>query len=76
MTQSLTQQAIDVSDLAENLVGSEIIKIAGEINARIAQGEEITNLTIGDFDPSIYALPKALLNEIVAAYEAGHTNYD
>jgi len=75
MTQSLTQQAIDVSDLAENLVGSEIIKIAGEINARIAQGEEITNLTIGDFDPSIYALPKALLNEIVAAYEAGHTNY-
>lgn len=73
--QSLTQQAIDVSDLAENLVGSEIIKIAGEINARIAEGEEITNLTIGDFDPSIYPLPKALLNEIVAAYEAGHTNY-
>jgi len=75
MMQSLTQQAIDVSDLAENLVGSEIIKIAGEINARIAEGEEITNLTIGDFDPSIYPLPKALLNEIVAAYEAGHTNY-
>jgi aspartate aminotransferase len=73
--QSLIQQAIDVSDLAENLVGSEIIKIAGEINARIAEGEEITNLTIGDFDPSIYPLPKALLNEIVAAYEAGHTNY-
>jgi aspartate aminotransferase len=75
MMQSLTQQAIDVSDLAENLVGSEIIKIAGEINTRIAEGEEITNLTIGDFDPSIYPLPKALLNEIVAAYEAGHTNY-
>jgi aspartate aminotransferase len=73
--QSLIQQAIDVSDLAENLVGSEIIKIAGEINTRIAEGEEITNLTIGDFDPSIYPLPKALLNEIVAAYEAGHTNY-
>lgn len=75
MSESAVQQAFTVSDLAENLVGSEIIKIAGEINARIAQGEEITNLTIGDFNPNIYPLPKGLLNEIVAAYEAGHTNY-
>ena len=75
MSQSLTQEVIDISDLAENLVGSEIIKIAGEINARIAQGEEITNLTIGDFDPTIFPLPRDLLNEIVLAYEAGHTNY-
>ena len=75
MSESVTQNAQNVSDLAENLVGSEIIKIAGEINSRIAQGEDITNLTIGDFNPSIYPLPKGLLNEIVAAYEAGHTNY-
>lgn len=73
--ESTLQQVAEMSDLAENLVGSEIIKIAGEINARIAQGEDITNLTIGDFNPEIYPLPKALLNEIVAAYEAGHTNY-
>lgn len=75
MSESLLQDAVTVSDLAENLVGSEIIKIAGEINARIAQGEPITNLTIGDFNPNIYPLPKALLNEIVNAYEDGHTNY-
>jgi aspartate aminotransferase len=75
MSESITQQLPTVSDLAENLVGSEIIKIAGEINARIAQGEDITNLTIGDFNPNIYPLPKGLLNEIIAAYEAGHTNY-
>lgn len=75
MAESLTVQEPLVSDLAENLVGSEIIKIAGEINSRIAQGEEITNLTIGDFNPNMYPLPKALLNEITAAYEAGHTNY-
>lgn len=75
MSESTIQEFTSVSDLAENLVGSEIIKIAGEINARIAQGENITNLTIGDFNPEIYPLPKALLNEIVAAYEAGHTNY-
>jgi aspartate aminotransferase len=75
MSESITQQLPTVSELAENLVGSEIIKIAGEINARIAQGEDITNLTIGDFNPNIYPLPKGLLNEIIAAYEAGHTNY-
>lgn len=75
MSESIAQQSPTVSDLAENLVGSEIIKIAGEINSRIAQGEDITNLTIGDFNPNIYPLPKALLNEIIAAYEAGHTNY-
>ena len=73
--ESTLQQVAEMSDLAENLVGSEIIKIAGEINGRIAQGEDITNLTIGDFNPAIYPLPKALLNEIMAAYEAGHTNY-
>jgi aspartate aminotransferase len=75
MSESLTQEIATVSDLAENLVGSEIIKIAGEINALIASGEDITNLTIGDFDPAIYPLPKTLLNEIVKAYEDGHTNY-
>jgi aspartate aminotransferase len=75
MSQSLTKAASAVSDLAENLIGSEIIKIAGEINARIANGEDITNLTIGDFDPKIYPLPKGLLNEIIQAYEDGHTNY-
>lgn len=75
MSEPIIQEVVTVSDLAEDLVGSEIIKIAGEINARIAQGENITNLTIGDFNPEIYPLPKALLNEIVSAYEAGHTNY-
>lgn len=69
------KQSLDVSNLAEDLVGSEIIKIAGEINALIAKGEQITNLTIGDFNPSVYPLPEALLHEIVNAYKAGHTNY-
>lgn len=75
MSEFTTQEASNVSDLAEGLVGSEIIKISGEINARIAQGENITNLTIGDFNPAIYPLPTELLNEIVKAYQAGHTNY-
>jgi len=75
MSNPVTQAPVTVSDLAENLIGSEIIKIAGEINARIAEGEQITNLTIGDFDPKIYPLPADLLEEIIDAYRAGHTNY-
>lgn len=75
MSESVIQSVPLVSELADGLVGSEIIKIAGEINALIAQGEQITNLTIGDFNPSIYPLPTELLNEIIEAYKAGHTNY-
>ncbi len=75
MSKSIIQSVNRVSDLAENITGSEIIKIAGEINARIANGEQITNLTIGDFNPEIYPLPEELLSEIIKAYQEGHTNY-
>lgn len=63
------------SELAEGLKGSEIIKIAGEVNVLKAKGETIYNQTIGDFDPSVFPIPEALKSAIVAAYEANHTNY-
>ena len=64
-----------VSKMAQTLIGSEIIKVAGEVNAMIAKGEPICNLTIGDFNPSIYPIPDELRQEITLAYEQGHTNY-
>ncbi|MFD2513172.1 pyridoxal phosphate-dependent aminotransferase [Pontibacter locisalis] len=64
-----------VSKMAQNLIGSEIIKVAGEVNAMIAKGEPICNLTIGDFNPSIYPIPEELRKGITKAYEQGHTNY-
>jgi aspartate aminotransferase len=64
-----------ISNLAEGLVGSEVIKIAGEINARIAAGETIYNLTIGDFNSQIFPLPEKLTALIQKAYSDGHTNY-
>ncbi|MFK7781314.1 pyridoxal phosphate-dependent aminotransferase [Psychroserpens sp.] len=63
------------SKLAEGLKGSEIIKIAGEVNALKAQGETIYNQTIGDFDASIFPIPQELKDEIVAAYNNNQTNY-
>src|SRR5437764_617521 len=41
-----------LSTLARGVVGSEILRIAAEIRARKAQGADICNLTVGDFDPA------------------------
>ena len=64
-----------VSALAQNLRGSEIIKIAGEINELKRQGQNIANLTIGDYDSNIYPIPDELKQGIVAAYADNQTNY-
>ncbi len=61
--------------MAAGLIGSEIIKIGNEVNDMIRKGEQICNLTIGDFDPAIFPIPAELGAEITRAYEAGHTNY-
>lgn len=64
-----------ISEMAENLQGSEIIKLAGEIKEKIAQGEEIYNFTIGDFDPKVFPIPTELTDAIIKAYQDGETNY-
>lgn len=66
---------LKVSEMAEHLIGSEIIKLSNEINEKIKKGEKIYNLTIGDFDPKIFPIPALLLNEIIDAYKTGQTNY-
>lgn len=66
---------MQTSKLAEGLKGSEIIKIAGEVNALKAQGEVIYNQTIGDFDASIFPIPQELKKEIISAYNNNQTNY-
>jgi aspartate aminotransferase len=66
---------MSVSVLAQNLRGSEIIKIAGEINELKRQGQNIANLTIGDFDSNIYPIPEPLKAGIVDAYNHHQTNY-
>ena len=73
-----TQQAageLIVSAMAENLIGSEIIKLAGEINEKIKNGEKIFNLTIGDFNPQLFPIPALLKEEIIKHYNLNETNY-
>ena len=64
-----------VSKLAQNLIGSEIIKIGNQVNELKAQGAEIANLTIGDLDSNIYPIPAELKQNIQKAYADNLTNY-
>ena len=75
MTTETVQRKLMVSQMAETLIASEIIKLAGEINEKIKNGEQIYNLTIGDFDPKIFSIPKELEDEIIKAYREKETNY-
>ncbi len=64
-----------LSHLAENLIGSEIVRLGNEINERIKKGEKIYNYTIGDFDPEIFPIPDKLEEYIIEAYKNHYTNY-
>ncbi|MBE2245706.1 MAG: pyridoxal phosphate-dependent aminotransferase [Candidatus Competibacteraceae bacterium] len=64
-----------VSKKAGNLIGSEIIRLAGEINEKIKQGQTIHNFTIGDFNPSLFPIPEMLKERIIYHYQHNQTNY-
>ncbi|MGZ5248347.1 MAG: pyridoxal phosphate-dependent aminotransferase [Flavitalea sp.] len=64
-----------LSHLSETLIGSEIVKLGGEIREKIRQGERIYNFTVGDFDPSVFPIPQELEDGIIEAYRNHFTNY-
>ncbi|MBN8694895.1 MAG: aminotransferase class I/II-fold pyridoxal phosphate-dependent enzyme [Bacteroidetes bacterium] len=77
MSTTAVDQNIDlkVSKLADNIIGSEIIKLAAEVNEKIKKGEKVYNLTIGDFNPKVFPIPADLKKAIINAYDEDHTNY-
>ncbi len=64
-----------VSRMAGGLVGSEILRIAGEVRALKAQGRALLDLTVGDFDPRQFPIPALLATATHAALQRGETNY-
>jgi aspartate aminotransferase len=66
---------MQLSVLSETLIGSEIVKLGGEIREKIRRGEKIYNFTVGDFDPAIFPIPKELEDAIIDAYRKHFTNY-
>lgn len=64
-----------LSQLAETLIGSEIVRLGADIKEMIKSGDKIYNFTIGDFDSSIFPIPKKLEEEIIEAYQNKKTTY-
>jgi aspartate aminotransferase len=76
MTDLLTRCSdTSLSSLAQGLIGSEVLKIAGEIRTLTAQGKSICNLTVGDFSPTEFRIPAGLEELIVEQLRNGQTNY-
>ena len=66
---------LKLSNLAETLQASEIVRLGATIKEKIKQGEKIYNYTIGDFDSSVFPIPAELEQEIINAYKKGYTTY-
>jgi len=64
-----------LSRLARGMIGSEVLRIAAEVRAAQAAGQDICNLTVGDFDPREFPLPAGLVAGVKRALDAGHSNY-
>nr|HRC85904.1 aminotransferase class I/II-fold pyridoxal phosphate-dependent enzyme [Thermoanaerobaculia bacterium] len=61
--------------MASTLVGSEILRIAGEVRALRETGKPVLDLTVGDFSPKQFRIPARLEEAISRALAAGQTNY-
>lgn len=67
--------AARTSRLARSITPSEILRIFREVQALAQSGREITNLTIGDFSPHEFRIPRALEDAVVEAVRAGECVY-
>ncbi len=67
--------SVRLSQLAQGLVGSEILKIAAEVRELVAQGRPLCNLTVGDFSPTEFQVPERLARGVADYVAKGQTNY-
>jgi aspartate aminotransferase len=67
--------ASPLSQLAQTLIGSEIVKLGADIKEKMRQGNKIYNFTIGDFDSAVFPIPAGLEKEIIHAYQQKFTTY-
>ena len=63
-----------VSQMARELVGSEILKISADVRGMIAEGHAICNLTVGHFNLKYFPIPNSFRKSIELALQAGETN--
>jgi aspartate aminotransferase len=61
--------------MADGMTPSTILKMAAEVRALTAQGRQVCNLTVGDFDPTFFPIPSGLREGIETALKFGQTVY-
>src|SRR4026209_1510989 len=64
-----------LSTQVRGLQESGILRITRQVRGMIARGETVVNLTVGDFDPRYFPIPRRLSEAIQAAVARGETNY-
>jgi aspartate aminotransferase len=64
-----------LSIMAHKLAESGILRTTRQVRGMLARGEKVVNLTVGDFDPRYFPIPRKLAEEIQAAVARGETNY-
>ena len=71
------QKSLDasLSRMVRGLQESGILRITRQVRAMLARGETVVNLTVGDFDPRYFPIPKKLSQLIQNAVARGETNY-
>ncbi|MEO8192741.1 MAG: aminotransferase class I/II-fold pyridoxal phosphate-dependent enzyme [Gemmatimonadales bacterium] len=71
------QKSLDaaLSETARGLWESGILRITRQVRGMIASGETVVNLTVGDFDPRYFPIPRKLAQAIQDAVARGETNY-
>jgi aspartate aminotransferase len=71
------QKSLDaaLSESLRSLQESGILRITRQVRAMLARGENVVNLTVGDFDPRYFPIPKELSQGIQDAVARGETNY-
>ena len=63
------------SDTALEMKASKILTISYSVRERIAAGADVTQFTVGDFNPKYFPVPDLLKREAQAALAADQTNY-
>ncbi|MBI5610949.1 MAG: aminotransferase class I/II-fold pyridoxal phosphate-dependent enzyme [Deltaproteobacteria bacterium] len=76
MSQSASEWlASGLAPMASALEGTQNLAIAEQVRSLVAAGKTVCTLTIGDFEPAHYPLPKQLLEGTAQAMRDGWTNY-
>ncbi len=71
------QRSLDaaLSEKVKGLQESGILRITRQVRGMLSRGENVVNLTVGDFDPRYFPIPRRLSELLQGAIARGETNY-